>query len=221
MSLSWTIANTKFSAPIAASKLDKLAKRGFLGGLDYDLAEIPENVRLALLAKAVEEFLRSPLKNADKENITREAAVELMTNRLDLLKSGNIKAAAATGKRAPSLRTAARKRIRQMIKDQLDEDVAKEDLDNAVKQVFEAYDTWNKKTTSAEDKAQLEPVANIVVQAMKDAEDDLKRQAKLAAGLSQLASMAKKSPSTPKPKPAPTAAATTGKKKKVPAAPSA
>lgn len=161
-----------FSAPIVNSKRSKLGKRGVLGGVEINYADIPANVLNDLLSQAVTDFLQVGLKSVDQDKATTEECQAAMNARLDILKAG---ATTKTADRKPGAKDpiveAAKKILKKTIQDMSEEKIDAKELTKAVNGMFKDYRTWLK--SKSED---LADIAKLVEDAIADAKADAKRQ---------------------------------------------
>jgi len=161
-----------YSAAIVNSKRSKLGKRGVLGGVEVNLADIPANVLNDLLSQAITDFLQVGLKSVDQDKATTEECQAAMNARLDILKAG---ATTKTADRKPGAKDpiveAAKKILKKTIQDMSEEKIDAKELTKAVNGMFRDYKAWQK--SKSED---LADIAKLVEDALADAKADAKRQ---------------------------------------------
>lgn len=206
MAFTISFDNTKLSAPIVRSKTSKLAKRGIGGGFTYDLSKIPNNVLQVLVYKAIEDYLNAGFKNADLDNVTQEQLLGMQETRYNVLVSGNLDAP-GVARKAPTQNPVlleAKRMLKAAIKERSDKDMTGKDLQTAVNGYFKDYKTFTtSKTLSDEEKARIEPIAQVVKVFMQQAQARVDQQSKLTQGLASMAATMKATkseaaPATPK-----------------------
>lgn len=189
-----TFKYEKFTAPITNSKRSAIGKRGITGGVEVLMAEIPNSVLGELLMGAIEDFVQVGLKTLDKDNCTREQCQAAMQARLDLLKSGALSNPSG-GRKAPVrdvIKAAAKALLKKAIQDRSEEKLDGKVLLATVNELFKQHAVWAKKTTSADDKAKLAPIAQLVEDALTQAREAQAKQDELSKSLTSIVAQAKK-----------------------------